>query len=109
MLDRRAELRLLCGDIVEIEWTDKSGRTHHGAASLEDISRSGLGLQVDHPVALLTTVRIRHEQGELMGRVKSCVLRHSSYLLGVEFEQGFRWSPVSFRPRHLMSPRRLKS
>ena len=109
MLDRRAEPRLLCADVVEIEWTDKSGHTHHGAANLEDISRSGLGLQVEQPVPLLTTVHIRHERGELVGKIKSCVLRHSGYLLGVEFEQGFRWSPGSFRPRHLMNPRRLKS
>jgi len=108
MLDRRAEPRLLCADVVEIEWTDKSGHSRHCAANLEDISQSGLGLQVEHPVPLLTTVHISHERGELIGRVKSCILRHSGYLLGVEFEQGFRWSPGSFRPRHLMNPRRLK-
>jgi len=108
MLDRRSEPRLLCADVVEIEWTEKSGHTRHSAANLEDISQSGLGLQVEHPVPLLTTVRISHERGELIGRVKSCVLRHYGYLLGVELEQGCRWSPGSFRPRHLLNPRRLK-
>ena len=108
MLDRRAEPRLLCADVVEIEWTDKSGRTRHCAANLEDISPSGLGLQVEHPVPLLTTLHISHERGELIGRVKSCVLRETAYSLGVEFEQGCRWSPGSFRPRHLLNPRRLK-
>jgi hypothetical protein len=108
MLDRRAEPRLLCADLVEIEWTDKNGDIRHCAANLEDISQSGLGLQVEQPVPLLTTVHIRHERGELVGKIKSCVLRHSGYLLGVEFEQGFRWSPGSFRPRHLMNPRRPK-
>jgi len=107
MLDRRAEPRLLCADVVEIEWADKSGQTCHWAANLEDISQSGLRLQVEHPVPLLTTVHIRHERGELIGRVKSCVLRHFGYQLGVEFEPGFRWSPGSF-PRHLLNPRRLK-
>lgn len=105
MLDRRTEPRLLCADLVEINWTDRNGR--RSPANLEDISRSGLGLQVEHPVPLLTTVHISHEQGELVGKVKSCVLRHSGYLLGIELEQGFRWSPSSFRPRHLLNPRRL--
>src|SRR5438552_1321994 len=77
MLDRRAEPRLLCADVVAIEWTDKSGHICHCAANLEDISQSGLGLQVEHPLPLLTTVHISHERGELVGRVKSCVLRHS--------------------------------
>jgi len=108
MLDRRAEPRLLCADVVEIEWTDKNGQTRHCTANLEDISQSGLGLQVEHPVSLLTTVHISHERGELVGKVKSCVSRHSGYLLGVEFEQGFRWSPDIFRPRRLLNPRRLK-
>jgi len=109
MLDRRAEPRLLCADLVEIHWTEKSGRNRHCAANLQDISRSGLGLQVERPVPLLATVRIIHEGGELTGRVKSCVLREAAYSLGVEFEPGFRWSPGSFRPRHLLNPRRLKS
>ena len=108
MLDRRAEPRLLCADVVEIERTDKSGHTCQCVANLEDISQSGLGLQVEHAVPLLTTVHISHERGELVGKVKSCVLRHSGYLLGVEFEQGFRWSPDIFRPRRLLNPRRLK-
>jgi len=54
MLDRRAEPRLLCADVVEIEWTDKSGRTCHCAVHLDDISQSGLGLQVEHSVRFLT-------------------------------------------------------
>jgi len=61
MLDRRTEPRLLCADVVELEWTDKSGRTRHCAANLEDISPSGLGLQVERSVPLLATVRILHE------------------------------------------------
>ena len=108
MLDRRTEPRLLCADVVEVKWTDKNGHTHRCAANLEDISQSGLGLQIEHPVLLLTTVYIRHERGELVGKVKSCVLRHSGYLLGIEFEQGFRWSPGTFRPRNLLNPSRLK-
>ena len=108
MLDRRAELRMLCADVVEIHWTDRSGHTRHCDANLDDISQSGVGLQVEHPIPLLTRVHIRHEQGELAGKVKSCLFRETGYLMGVELEQRCRWSPGSFRPRHLPNPRRLK-
>jgi hypothetical protein len=109
MLDRRAELRLLCADVVEIEWKHNNGRTRRCTANLEDISHNGVGLQVETPVPLLTTVHLRHERGELAGKVKYCVLRETGYYSGVEFEQGCRWSPSSFRPRHLLNPRRLKT
>src|SRR5437867_3666386 len=108
MVDRRVGLRMLCGDVVELEWKHNNGPTCRCIANLEDISHTGVGLQVETPVTLLTTVRLRHEQGELAGKVKYCFLRETSYYLGVEFEQGCRWSPSSFRPRHLLNPRRLK-
>jgi hypothetical protein len=107
MLDRRFEVRLLCADVVEVHWKT-NGRNHHCTAGLEDISPSGACLQLERPVPPLTKVRIRHEGGELTGTVKYCTLRDIGYFLGVEFEPGCRWSEGSFRPRHLLDPRRLK-
>src|SRR5205823_8256899 len=106
-LDRRARLRMLCADVVEIEWTEKNGRNRRCRANLEDISRSGVGLLIDRPLPLLTIVRIRHERAELVGKVKYCALREIGYLLGVEFERGYRWSQRDFQPRHLLNPLRL--
>jgi hypothetical protein len=107
MLDRRVETRMLCADLVDIQWKDPSGRSRRGVANLEDISLSGACLQVDRPVPLDTPLRISYPSGELMGKVKYCVFREIGYFLGVEFEAGSRWSQRHFRPQHLLDPRRL--
>jgi hypothetical protein len=109
MFDRRIEPRMLCADLVDVQWKDQSGRTRRGVANLEDISLSGACLQVDRPVPLNTVFRISYPNGELMGIVKYCVFREIGYFLGVEFETGSRWSQRHFRPQHLLDPRRLVS
>lgn len=107
MLDRRVETRLLCADLVDIEWKDPNGRSRRGVANLEDISLSGACLQVDRPVPLGTALHISYPNGELTGKVKYCVFREIGYFLGIEFNDGCRWSQRSFRPQHLLDPRRL--
>lgn len=107
MQERRVEPRLLCADLVDVEWKDKSGKTRRTVANLEDISLSGACLQVDCPIPLLTTVMISYPKGELSGRVKYCVYREIGYFVGLEFEQGSRWSQQSYAPQHLLDPRRL--
>src|ERR1700682_5697891 len=108
MLDRRFELRLLCADVVEVHW-EANGRNHRCTAGLDDISPSGACLQVERPIPVLTTICIRREGVELTGTVKYCSLREVGYFLGVEFKPGCRWSPDSFRPLHLLNPRRVKT
>lgn len=98
---------MLCADLVEIQWKDPSGRTRRGVANLEDISLSGACLQVERPVPAGTVFRMSYPNGELTGKVKYCVFREIGYFLGVEFEQGSRWSQRHFRPQHLLDPRRL--
>lgn len=107
MLDRRIETRMLCADLVDFQWKDSNGRKKRGVANLEDISLSGACLQVDRPVPLGTTVRINYPAGELKGIVKYCVFRDIGYFLGIEFEAGMHWSQDSYRPQHLLDPRRL--
>ena len=98
---------MLCADLVDLQWKDQTGRMRRGVANLEDISLSGACLQVDRPVAMGCSVRISYPNGELSGIVKYCVFREIGYFLGVEFEPGCRWSQRSFRPQHLLDPRRL--
>lgn len=105
-MERRVESRLLCADLVEIEWRD-SRRTKRLVANLEDISLSGACLQVEEAVPQGTPIRIRHTHGELTGVVKYCVYRDIGYFLGVQFDPGSKWSPRAFRPLHLLDPRRL--
>jgi hypothetical protein len=107
MLDRRVEPRLLCADLVDVQWKDQTGRIRRGVANLEDISLSGACLQVERPVALGTPFRITYPTGVLMGKVRYCVFREIGYFLGVEFEPGNRWSQRSYKPQHLLDPRKL--
>ena len=107
MLDRRIETRMLCADLVDFQWKDANGRKRRGVANLEDISLSGACLQVDRPVPLGSPIHISYPSGELKGVVKYCVFRDIGYFLGIEFEEGVRWSQSSYRPQHLLDPRRL--
>jgi hypothetical protein len=107
MRDRRIEPRMLCADLVEIQWRDQTGRRRRAMANLEDISLSGACLQVERPIPLGCAVSLAYPSGELAGTVKYCVFREIGYFLGVEFEPGTRWSPRSFRPQHLLDPRRM--
>ena len=106
-MDRRVEPRMLCADLVDIRWKDQAGRTRHYVANLEDISLSGACLQVERPVPLGTTMLISYPNGELKGKVKYCVFREIGYFLGIEFETGQRWSQRSYKPQHMLDPRRL--
>lgn len=107
MLNRRIELRLLCADLVDIDWRDPAGKLRRGVANLEDISQSGACLQVEKPVALGSALRITYPGGLLSGRVKYCVFREIGYFLGVEFEPGQQWSRHEYQPQHMLDPRRL--
>ncbi|HTP89782.1 MAG TPA: PilZ domain-containing protein [Bryobacteraceae bacterium] len=107
MLDRRIETRLLCSDLVDVEWKDKTDRLHRCVANLEDISLSGACLQLDRPIPLGSPMRITYPKGELAGVVRYCVFREIGFFLGVEFEDGCRWSQRQFRPQHLLDPRKL--
>jgi len=107
MMNRRFEPRLLCADLVDVQWKDQTGRIRRGVANLEDISLSGACLQVERPVPLGTAFRITYPKGLLSGKVKYCVFRDVGYFLGIEFEPGQKWSRTDFRPQHLLDPRRL--
>lgn len=108
MQDRRVNPRMLCADLVKIEWRDKAGGLHSIVANLEDISLSGACLQIEEDIPLQTTVSLVHASGSLQGRVRYCVFKEIGYFLGVEFEPGHRWSSREFRPMHLLDPRRLE-
>jgi len=107
MAERRVEPRLMCADLVEIFWKDKSGRSRKAMAILEDISLSGACLQLDGPLPLKSVVRISHPRSELHGTVRYCVYREIGYFLGIEFGPGCRWSRSRFRPQHLLDLRQL--
>ncbi len=98
---------MLCAEMVDVQWKDKSGHLHKGVANLEDISLTGACLQFDEPVALQSELRISYPKGELMGIVRYCVYRDIGYFLGIEFAPGCTWSSNHYKPQHLLDPRRL--
>jgi len=98
---------MLCADLVDLEWKDRSGWRHRVVANLEDISPAGACLQVEIPVPLETEIRLSYVNGQLTGRVRHSASQYGSYFIGVEFAPGQRWSPTEFRPMHLLNPRQL--
>lgn len=107
MEDRRAHVRMLCSDMVEVFYRDETGHPRRALANLEDISISGVCLQVDKPIPLDTTVHINHPKGVLEGSVRYCLFQEIGYFLGVQLSPGCRWSPEAYRPQHLLDLRAL--
>jgi hypothetical protein len=107
MNDRRSDPRLLCAELVEIIWKDRSGRPRRRVANLEDISLSGICLQVETLVPQGTLVTMRYGDGELVGTVRHCAFREGAHFLGIHLEEGSRWSTRHFRPQHLLDPQEL--
>ena len=105
--DRRSDGRLLCAELVQIIWQDQSGRDCRRVANLEDISLSGICLQVELPIPAGTAIVMHYGDGELLGTVRHCRYEDTGYFLGVELSEGCRWSSKHFRPQHLLDPSRL--
>ncbi len=109
MLERRWERRLLCADLVEVEWTDPAGETCTTTAILEDISRTGACLQTDVPIPTEKLIRVKHGRKTLEGMVSYCSYREIGYFAGVTFTAKQHWSQRVFRPKHLVDPARLEA
>ena len=107
MEDKRLEGRLLCADLVGVQWQDGAGHNREATANLEDISALGACLQLDVPIRRGIEVQIRYPKGELEGIVKYCVFREVGYFIGVNFQAGSKWSRKQFKPKHLLDLRRL--
>jgi len=107
MAERRAEIRSMCADMIEVRWRDKSGRSRRATALLEDISPSGACLQLEADVPAGVEIRWECPNHEFVGRVRYCSYREIGYFAGVEFQPGARWSRQAYRPRHLLDLKRL--
>ncbi len=98
---------MLCSDLIEVWWKDKSGRPARTNANLEDISNSGACLQFEEPVPEGAVVHICLPVQEIEARVQYCVFRETGYFAGVLFAPGFEWDERTFQPKHLLDPRTL--
>lgn len=93
MIDRRFDFRVYREDPVNLTWTDPNGQTLQGPAQMVDISRSGASIRAHHPVHVGTVLSFGFDDQDFAGKVTHCVSDPSGYLLGVEFEPGYRWMP----------------
>ena|SRR5579872_7361341 len=109
MLRERSEARMLCADLVDIRWKDKTGRGRKATGVLEDISSSGACVQLDAPIPQNTMVKICHPKGHLEGSVRYCIYRDIGYFIGLKFEEDSKWSRKAYVPQHMLDMRRLLS
>jgi hypothetical protein len=107
MQERRIDSRLLCAELVEVIWTDQRGHQRRRIANLEDISACGACFQVENSMPCGTPISLRYGDGQLNGTVRYCLYQGLGYFLGVEFDEGCRWSRKQFRPRHLLDLQQL--
>jgi len=99
----RSEDRELCADLVKMEWGLKPGPAHSEWAILEDISSSGACLQSEIPIPPETLVSLEFPgKHQCEARVRYCKYDRTNFLLGGEFEKGYRWSRRKFKPEHLI-------
>jgi hypothetical protein len=98
----RQEDRNLCADLLTVRWRNKAGVTRSEYATLEDISPGGACLQLEEPIAPGTVLTMFYPTGKYRGRVKYCVSQETIYLIGLEFEPGYRWSRSQYKPSHLL-------
>ncbi len=107
MDERRIDNRLLCAELVEVIFEDDLGRKRRRVANLEDISLTGICLQLEKAVPPGTAITMSYGDGELVGIVRYCVFRDIGYFLGIQLEEGCRWSTQHFKPQHLLDPQEL--
>ncbi len=107
MPDRRSERRLLCADMIRVQWKPPQGPTQSATALLEDISPSGACLQLDFDVPVGSRIQWRSPNQDFAGRVRYCVYREIGYFVGVEFAGGTQWSESSYQPEHLLDVHKL--
>jgi hypothetical protein len=98
---------MLCADMVQVCWRDKSGRLRKYTALLEDISQSGMCLQFEVPVPVGARVEVQCPGELLSGTARYCFYREIGYFVGVELEDSSKWSRRHFEPQHLLDLEQL--
>ena len=100
--DRRIEKRDMCSDLIEIRFEDQTGRQVIETGLVEDVSPAGLCVSLNLPVTAGCLVEFAAEGFSGRARVRYCELGDYSYLLGMEFSDGFRWDRQKWQPKHLL-------
>jgi hypothetical protein len=109
MKQRRKKNRNMCAELLTIRWTEDDRRSRSEVANVEDISATGVCLHLEHSIPPGTEVSLRYPKGKYQGKVKYCTSQEIGYLLGIAFDNGYRWSKTDFQPSHLLELRLLHS
>ncbi len=99
---RRKEDRSLCAELLEICWKDENGRECKEFATLEDISREGLGIGLETEIPIGTDVTVFYPNGKYEGQVRHCRKDALGIIVGIKFSPGYSWSRKDFCPSHLV-------
>jgi PilZ domain len=102
MRNLRENNRNMCAELLTIRWSGEDGRGTNEVATLEDISPTGACLRLENPIPAETHVSLYYPKGKYEGKVKYCRYQEIGYLLGISFDNGYRWSKKDFEPLHLL-------
>jgi len=90
----------MCAELLTIKWTDK-GHIRSEEGALEDISPTGASLKLQDPIPVETEVAVHYPKGKYLGKVKHCTFQETGYVIGIAFDDGYRWSKTDFQPSYL--------
>jgi len=102
--ERRRETRLLCSDLVTVQWPDAAGMERKEFGVLENVAPGGASLLVGVPLPAGVAVRISAPPASFTGIARHCCYVTNGYLVGVEFDDSSRWSHEAYAPEHLLDP-----
>jgi hypothetical protein len=105
MKQRREKNRIMCAELLTIRWTEDDGSSRSELAALEDITATGACLHLEQPIPPETKVSLHYENGKYEGNVKYCTCQETGYVLGIAFDDNYRWSRTDFQPSHLLELR----
>ena len=108
MIPKRFENRELCADLIKVTWTPECELTKTKWTILGDISPSGACLETEEPIPQNTVVTLELGKDRCQARIQYCKYVKANYLLGVKFEDGYRWSIDRWKPEHLVQFRQRK-
>jgi hypothetical protein len=91
--EKRGQSRLPVKARVKVIWTDEQGGAVWQVARCAEISKTGMRLDADTPIAVRTAVRFDSAELKLAGTgvVRHCTRNGLRVQIGVEFSSGVEW------------------
>jgi hypothetical protein len=103
--ERRENKRLLCADLVQLTWSEASGKERREIVILENLSLAGVGVFMGVAIPEGATAQLLISELRLTGQVKHCKFRENGYVVGLELDADSKWAQESgreFLPEHLL-------